>query len=81
MTSPDGRPPRLRLRPSGAAGKHQCRSIRTVGYDSKAGGGCPGILILSNRGSNNAGARIGRRIMLGLVALSSAEAQRTGTRN
>src|SRR5262249_20253930 len=23
MTSPDGRPPRLRLRPSGAAGKHQ----------------------------------------------------------
>src|SRR5262245_34806456 len=40
-----------------------------------------GILILSNRGSNNAGARIGRRIMLGLVALSSAEAQRAGARN
>ena len=38
-------------------------------------------LILSNRGSDNAGARIGRRIMLGLVALSSAEAPRTGARN
>src|SRR5262249_17163608 len=40
-----------------------------------------GVVILSNRGSNNAGARIGRRIMLGLVALSSAGAQRTGARN
>jgi beta-lactamase class C len=40
-----------------------------------------GVVILSNRGSNNAGARIGRRIMLELVALGSAEAQRTGTRN
>jgi beta-lactamase class C len=40
-----------------------------------------GILILSNRGSNNAGAHIGRRIMLGLVALSSAGTQRTGARN
>jgi hypothetical protein len=40
-----------------------------------------GVVILSNRGSNNVGARIGRRIMLELVALGSAEAQRTGTRN
>jgi beta-lactamase class C len=39
-----------------------------------------GVVILSNRGSNNAGAPIGRRIMLGLAGLS-AEAQRTGTRN
>jgi hypothetical protein len=37
-----------------------------------------GIVILSNRGSNNAGARIGRRIMLRLVCLSSAQAQHTG---
>jgi hypothetical protein len=27
MTSPDGRPPSLRLRPSGAAGKTECRSV------------------------------------------------------
>jgi beta-lactamase class C len=40
-----------------------------------------GVVILSNRGSNNAGARIGRRIMLRLLALSSIEAQRAGSRN
>ena len=40
-----------------------------------------GVVILSNRGSNNAGARIGRRIMLRLIGLSIAEAQRTDTRN
>jgi beta-lactamase class C len=53
----------------------------TTSYIGMMPGEKLGILILSNRGSNNAGARIGRRIMLGLVALSSAEAQRTGTRN
>jgi beta-lactamase class C len=40
-----------------------------------------GIVILSNRGSNNAGARIGRRIMLRLVGLSGTHAQRTGARD
>jgi beta-lactamase class C len=40
-----------------------------------------GTVILSNRGSNNAGALVGRRIMLRLVALSSAEMQGTGARN
>jgi beta-lactamase class C len=40
-----------------------------------------GIVILSNRGSNNAGARIGRRIMLRLVGLSGARAQRAGVRD
>jgi beta-lactamase class C len=40
-----------------------------------------GVVILSNRGSNNAGAPIGRRIMHRLAGLSSAEAPRTGTRN
>jgi beta-lactamase class C len=39
-----------------------------------------GVVILSNRGSNNAGAPIGRRIMHRLAGLRSAEAQRT-TRN
>jgi hypothetical protein len=53
----------------------------TTSYIGMMPGEKLGILILSNRGSNNAGARIGRRIMLGLVALSSAEAQRTGARN
>jgi beta-lactamase class C len=36
-----------------------------------------GVVVLSNRGSNNAGAPIGRRIMLGLVGLIGAEVQRT----
>jgi beta-lactamase class C len=36
-----------------------------------------GIVVLSNRGSNNAGAPIGRRIMLGLVGLIGAEVPRT----
>jgi len=36
--------------------------------------------VIVQQGSNNAGARIGRRIMLGLVALSSAET-RTGAHN
>ena len=40
-----------------------------------------GVIILANRGSNNAGARIGRRIMLRLVALSSAQAHGSGTHN
>src|SRR5262245_58180119 len=53
----------------------------TTSYIGMMPGEKLGVVILSNRGSNNAGARIGRRIMLGLVALSSAEAQRTGTRN
>jgi len=53
----------------------------TTSYIGMMPGEKLGILILSNRGSNNAGARIGRRIMLGLVALSSAEAQRAGARN
>src|SRR5215475_8068412 len=44
----------------------------TTSYIGMMPGEKLGILILSNRGSNNAGARIGRRIMLGLVALSSA---------
>ena len=53
----------------------------TTSYIGMMPGEKLGVVILSNRGSNNAGARIGRRIMLGLVALSSAETQRTGTRN
>jgi beta-lactamase class C len=53
----------------------------TTSYIGMMPGEKLGVVILSNRGSNNAGARIGRRIMLGLVALSSAEAQRTGSRN
>jgi hypothetical protein len=36
-----------------------------------------GVVVVSNRGSNNAGAPIGRRIMLGLVGLIGAEVQRT----
>jgi beta-lactamase class C len=40
-----------------------------------------GTVILSSRGSDNAGALVGRRIMLRLVALSSAEMQGTGARN
>jgi beta-lactamase class C len=52
----------------------------TTSYIGMMPGEKLGILILSNRGSNNAGARIGRRILFGLAALSSAEAQRTGTR-
>src|SRR5262245_24661708 len=53
----------------------------TTSYIGMMPGEKLGILILSNRGSNNAGARIRRRIMLGLVALSRREAQRTGARN
>src|SRR5438094_10287038 len=40
-----------------------------------------GTVILSNRGSDNTGALVGRRIMLRLVGLSSAEMQGTGARN
>jgi beta-lactamase class C len=39
-----------------------------------------GIVILSNRGSDNAAGRIGRRIMLRLAGLSGAETHRTGAR-
>ena len=36
-----------------------------------------GVVVLSNRGSNNAGAPIGRRIMVGVVGLIGDEVQRT----
>jgi beta-lactamase class C len=53
----------------------------TTSYIGMMPGEKLGVVILSNRGSNNAGAPIGRRIMHRLAGLSSAEAQRTGTRN
>src|SRR5262249_25784338 len=36
MTSPDGRPPSLRLRPSAAAGKTECRSMVAGGVGRRA---------------------------------------------
>jgi beta-lactamase class C len=53
----------------------------TTSYIGMMPGEKLGVVILSNRGSNNAGAPIGRRIMHRLAGLSSAAAQRTGTRN
>src|SRR5262249_16560734 len=53
----------------------------TTSYNGIMPRGKVGIPLLFHRGSNNAGARIGGRIIPGLVALSSAEAQRTGARN
>jgi len=53
----------------------------TTSYIGMMPGEKLGVVILSNRGSNNAGAPIGRRIMHRLVRLSTGEAERTGPRN
>jgi beta-lactamase class C len=53
----------------------------TTSYIGMMPGEKLGVVILSNRGSNNAGAPIGRRILHRLAGLSSAAAKRTGTRN
>src|SRR5262249_35969537 len=79
MTSPDGRPPSLRLRPSGAAGKTECRSVaprfgrshETFSCARLRGNQCSTLGTSASMFSGNA-MHVARRRLLYLAACAAA---------